>query len=297
MHSTRSESGFQSMQQRASARSKGGGMLALGIGDGDCGGGGGGGGVLGNPPVDRSSSDGWIYGGGGGGGGVGGPLQQQRQHLLRLVGHEGAVLSMVLDRKGKRLYSASVDCTIKIWSLIDNSIVSTITGHRSPITHMKLAGKYLYASGGRKVRVWDLETLACIHVIHIDKESGNIRSLEVLEDGRVYVGCQDSTVKAFCIVSEAFIQQQPPSNNHSTSVMLAHLGSLPEHQPAGGGGGGFRVGGDTLNPNPAAEHHPPAAAGGRGGGGEGEAAGDGERTGEGGGEGGGVPASGRGKCN
>ena len=39
-----------------------------------------------------------------------------------------------------------------MWSLVDNSIVATIQGHKKPITHMKLMGVYLYTSGGRKVR-------------------------------------------------------------------------------------------------------------------------------------------------
>ena len=65
--------------------------------------------------------------------------------------------------------------SIKAWSLVDNSMLSSIVGHKKPVTHMRLAGGLLYASGGRKVRVWDVETLECVQIITIDKESGNIR--------------------------------------------------------------------------------------------------------------------------
>ena len=36
-------------------------------------------------------------------------------------------------------------------------MLSSIVGHKKPVTHMRLAGGLLYASGGRKVRVWDVE--------------------------------------------------------------------------------------------------------------------------------------------
>lgn len=40
---------------------------------------------------------------------------------------------------------------MQVWSLEDNSIITTILGHKKPITHMRLLDGYLYASGGRKV--------------------------------------------------------------------------------------------------------------------------------------------------
>ncbi|GAX84568.1 hypothetical protein CEUSTIGMA_g11989.t1 [Chlamydomonas eustigma] len=120
---------------------------------------------------------------------------------LRLVGHLGPVLCMVLDEFVGRLYSASVDCSIKVWSLVDNSIIATIHGHKKPITHMKLVGEHLFTSGGRKVRIWNVETFQCIHVIRISNECGNIRSLEVA-GGLLYLGCQDTTIKAFHINPE-----------------------------------------------------------------------------------------------
>lgn len=36
-------------------------------------------------------------------------VERQNAHLGKLLGHEGAVLSMVLDEENERLYTASVD--------------------------------------------------------------------------------------------------------------------------------------------------------------------------------------------
>ncbi|KAG1669406.1 hypothetical protein FOA52_004057 [Chlamydomonas sp. UWO 241] len=118
------------------------------------------------------------------------------QDHLRLLGHQQPVLGLVLDAPGRRLYSASVDCSIKVWSLDDNSIVATVVGHKKAVTHMKLLGSYLYACGGRRVNVWHMPSMRLVHVIRISDECGTIRSLEVWGD-TVFLGCQDTTVRAF----------------------------------------------------------------------------------------------------
>jgi hypothetical protein len=53
-------------------------------------------------------------------------------------GFTGILLSMLHD-------------WMQVWSLLDNSIIATIHGHKKPITHMKLVGEHLFTSGGRKV--------------------------------------------------------------------------------------------------------------------------------------------------
>lgn len=111
-------------------------------------------------------------------------------HFQRLVSHTGPVLAMAIHEESSRLYTASSDCTIKTWSLRDNSCLGSVTAGKKPITCMQLRDRWLYTGAGRKMRVWDTaRNCVCVDVVRIANHSGNIRCLIALP-GKIYLGCQ-----------------------------------------------------------------------------------------------------------
>lgn len=89
-------------------------------------------------------------------------------------------------------------CTLQVWSTLDNSCVASMTAGKKPVTHMALCSTYLYSAAGRKLRMWDLDTLSCVHAIRIANHCGYIKCLLPLP-GMVLLGCQDATVKGFVV--------------------------------------------------------------------------------------------------
>ncbi|KAG2445688.1 hypothetical protein HXX76_000296 [Chlamydomonas incerta] len=101
---------------------------------------------------------------------------------MRLVGHTGAVLALTVCHYTARLYTSSVDCSVRVWSMRDNSCLHTLVGQRKPVTVMRLRahGRLLLAASGRKIRVWDAVGFRCLQVIKISDSCGIIRCMEVL---------------------------------------------------------------------------------------------------------------------
>ncbi|GFR43584.1 hypothetical protein Agub_g4681, partial [Astrephomene gubernaculifera] len=101
---------------------------------------------------------------------------------MRLIGHSGPVVAMTVCPHASRLYTSSADCSVKVWSLLDNSCLHTLVGQRKPVTAMRLRahGRLLLAASGRKIRVWDAVHFRCLQLVKISDSCGTIRCLEVL---------------------------------------------------------------------------------------------------------------------
>lgn len=134
-------------------------------------------------------------------------VMEQEEH--RLTGHVGAVLALVVDEEHDMLYTSGVDCTVRVWDLCQCQCVHTITGHRRPVTQLALCGGFLYTTAGGSVRVWSTRTYKCVHVIKTSTYSGAIRSLWV-SLGRVFIGSQDTSVKAYDLSGVALRDERPP---------------------------------------------------------------------------------------
>ncbi|GIL70254.1 hypothetical protein Vretifemale_1091 [Volvox reticuliferus] len=112
---------------------------------------------------------------------AGPPADADAHDFMRLVGHTGAVMTMTMCSHRNRLYTSSVDCSLKVWNLRDNSCLHTLIGQRKPVTAMcvRAQGHLLLASSGRKIRVWDAIGFRCLQLIKISDSCGTIRCLEV----------------------------------------------------------------------------------------------------------------------
>jgi WD40 repeat protein len=50
--------------------------------------------------------------------------------------------------------------------------IRTLTGHNHPIYCLAVQGDYLYSTGGRRVRIWDLRTWTCVRLVSVKGAAG-----------------------------------------------------------------------------------------------------------------------------
>jgi WD40 repeat protein len=81
--------------------------------------------------------------------------------LINFRGHDSWVLSLCWSKDGQRIFSGSVDGTIRKWQSIDGEELLVLRGHTSGIASLCLSpdGCHLVsASVDYSVRIWNLET-------------------------------------------------------------------------------------------------------------------------------------------
>uniref|UniRef100_A0A8C7V7E3 Bromo domain-containing protein n=1 Tax=Oncorhynchus mykiss TaxID=8022 RepID=A0A8C7V7E3_ONCMY len=86
----------------------------------------------------------------------------------RILGHLSSVYCVAFDRSGRRIFTGSDDCLVKIWSTDDGRLLSTLRGHAAEISDMAVNyDNTLIASAScdKVIRVWCLRTCAPITVL------------------------------------------------------------------------------------------------------------------------------------
>ncbi|CAB1316273.1 unnamed protein product [Coregonus sp. 'balchen'] len=86
----------------------------------------------------------------------------------RILGHLSSVYCVAFDRSGRRIFTGSDDCLVKIWSTDDGRLLSTLRGHAAEISDMAVNyDNTLIASAScdKIIRVWCLRTCAPITVL------------------------------------------------------------------------------------------------------------------------------------
>uniref|UniRef100_A0A3Q2EHC7 Bromodomain and WD repeat domain containing 3 n=1 Tax=Cyprinodon variegatus TaxID=28743 RepID=A0A3Q2EHC7_CYPVA len=93
------------------------------------------------------------------------------QHMKihkRILGHLSSVYCVVFDRTGRRIFTGSDDCLVKIWATDDGRLLSTLRGHSAEICDMAVNFEnslIASASCDKIIRVWCLRTCAPIAVL------------------------------------------------------------------------------------------------------------------------------------
>ena len=80
--------------------------------------------------------------------------------MKRLIGHSGAISAVKMNRNSSAVLSASFDCSVRLWSSITFSCLSSYKSHAFPVWDADLSplGHYFVsASADRTCRVWNLD--------------------------------------------------------------------------------------------------------------------------------------------
>ena len=92
--------------------------------------------------------------------------------MRSLEGHGDWIKSISIDLAQGVLFSASYDCTLRVWALKSGECVQVLLGHSGPVNCFSLH-KRLVASGSSDatVRVWDMDTGQQLHELR--REGGD----------------------------------------------------------------------------------------------------------------------------
>uniref|UniRef100_A0A4X2L692 Bromodomain and WD repeat-containing protein 3 n=1 Tax=Vombatus ursinus TaxID=29139 RepID=A0A4X2L692_VOMUR len=104
--------------------------------------------------------------------------QQMKMHK-RILGHLSSVYCVAFDRSGRRIFTGSDDCLVKIWATDDGRLVSTLRGHSAEISDMAVNYENTLLAAGscdKVIRVWCLQT--CAPVAVFQGHSASITSIQ-----------------------------------------------------------------------------------------------------------------------
>ena len=85
-----------------------------------------------------------------------------------MEGHTNMVYSVCLSADGSRLFSGSVDHTIKVWGVATGACVQTMQGHTNTVRSVCVStdGSRLFSgSKDNTIKVWDVATGACVQTL------------------------------------------------------------------------------------------------------------------------------------
>ncbi|XP_073808252.1 bromodomain and WD repeat-containing protein 3 isoform X3 [Danio rerio] len=93
--------------------------------------------------------------------------QHMKMHR-RILGHLSSVYCVAFDRTGRRIFTGSDDCLVKIWATDNGRLLATLRGHAAEISDMTVNFENTLlasASCDKIVRVWCLRTCAPVAVL------------------------------------------------------------------------------------------------------------------------------------
>lgn len=116
-----------------------------------------------------------------------------------LPGHRGPIRALAFSPDRTRIASASVDWTLRVWSVASQQAEAVLCGHQGPVLAVAFSPRANFlASGSRDstIRVWDVAAARQRTVLK--GHTSPVRSVVFTPDGRQIVSSgQDGTVRVF----------------------------------------------------------------------------------------------------
>ncbi|XP_043704490.1 zinc finger CCCH domain-containing protein 48-like [Telopea speciosissima] len=121
-----------------------------------------------------------------------------------LEGHRLAVVSLVVG--AGRLYSGSMDHTIRAWDLKTLQCIHTLTGHTSVVTSVLCWDEYLLScSLDKTIKAWAATESGNLEVIHTHNEENGVLTLCGVNDAQakpvLMCSCNDNTIRIYDLPS------------------------------------------------------------------------------------------------
>ncbi|XP_076016231.1 PH-interacting protein isoform X2 [Genypterus blacodes] len=104
--------------------------------------------------------------------------QHMKMHK-RILGHLSSVYCVTFDRTGRRIFTGSDDCLVKIWGTDNGRLLATLRGHAAEISDMAVSYENTMIAAGscdKTIRVWCLQTCAPLAVL--EGHAASITSLQ-----------------------------------------------------------------------------------------------------------------------
>ncbi|OCT78331.1 PH-interacting protein isoform X2 [Xenopus laevis] len=104
--------------------------------------------------------------------------QHMKMHK-RILGHLSSVYCVTFDRTGRRIFTGSDDCLVKIWATDDGRLLATLRGHAAEISDMAVNFENTMIAAGscdKMIRIWCLRTCAPLAILQ--GHSASITSLQ-----------------------------------------------------------------------------------------------------------------------
>jgi len=123
------------------------------------------------------------------------------QCVTKLLGHNGTITSVVAEPDSTRVYTASLDKSMKLWDLSTRRPVDTFFGHVNGVTCLDIYQKDRLVSGGedKTVRLWKMERDT--HLM-FNRHTASVDAVAVSDHERVVSGGQDGKLMVWSSTSK-----------------------------------------------------------------------------------------------
>ena len=115
-------------------------------------------------------------------------------------GHTSPVFCLTIN-DGK-LYSGSMDETIKVWDCSTNKLITTLTEHTGTVYRLRIHGGKLYSTAGKGIKVYDCSDDTLITTL--EDHTASVICLEI-HDGKLYTGSSDKTINVYDCSDDSLI--------------------------------------------------------------------------------------------
>ena len=135
-----------------------------------------------------------------------------RPEMILQVGHADKITGIVSSSDGRTMISASMDSTLRAWSIEQKALTRVLTGHWVGVTALGLSrdGRWLISGGGRShVLVHDLTQDFAVKQVLRQPHDGRIERVLLLPDGVHFVTVDQNAKTFLWNLSEPVLKPQP----------------------------------------------------------------------------------------